>query len=324
MVNGTARLAGTLNVALINGYRPAVGDVFTIVEQQSLSGSFSQIQVEGSTVRANYASGAVTITVTSVADALLNISTRARVRAGEQSLIGGFIITGAEPKRVIIRAIGPSLSSRGVAGALADPALQLFDAAGEPMLFNDNWKDSQEKEIEETGLAPSADAEAAIVTTLEPRSYTAVVRGRDNTAGIGLVEVYDLSQRARSKLANISSRGFVGTGENVLIGGLITGGGTESMRVAVRALGPTLRGQGVSDPLRNPALQLRDANGSLLRENDDWKQSQQSEIEALGLQPTDELEAVVLATLPAGSYTAIIRGAGETTGVALAEVYDLN
>lgn len=212
---------------------------------QSFSGEFATIKVDGIGVQANYASGAITITITSVADRLLNISTRFRVLEGDNALIGGFIITGTEPKKVIIRGMGPSLGN--IAGRLKDPTLEPFNASGS-LAKNDNWKQSQQAQIEATGIPPGNDAEAASVRTLAPGNYTAVVRGKNDTIGIGLVEVYDLSQRANSKLANISSRGFVDTGDNGLIGGFIAGGigGGTNTKVVVRALGPSLKRPGNS------------------------------------------------------------------------------
>ena len=256
-------------------------------------------------------------------DSLLNISTRLRVQTGENALIGGFIITGSEAKQVIIRALGPSLGSQGVSGALADPTLDLFDGAGEPITSNDNWKDTQQAEIEASTIPPGHDAEAAIIRTLQPGNYTAVVRGKNDSTGIGLIEVYDLAQGAQAQLANISSRGFVETGENVLIGGLIVGSGRGDTRVAVRAIGPSLGSQGVNGALADPTLELVDANGTTVRANDNWKSDQQGEIEALGIQPSNDLESALVASVGASNYTAIVRGNGNTTGVGLVEVYNV-
>ena len=323
-VVGTATLGGTLNLALINGFVPRLGDVFEIIDPNAVSGSFAQINAEGFGVQANYAAGGITVTVTSVPDRLLNISTRLRVGTGENALIGGFIITGAEAKKVIIRAIGPSLASQGIGGVLENPTLELFDGAGEPIAFNNDWKDDQQGEIEESTIPPGDELEAAIVRTLPPGNYTAVVRGQGDATGIGLVEVYDLGAAAQSKLANISSRGFVEAGENVMIGGFIVGGGGEGTRVVVRALGPSLGNQGVEGALQNPTLQLVDANGSEIRANDDWKESQQTELEALQIAPVNDLESALIATLGSGNYTAIVRGSGDSTGVGLVEVYNVD
>ena len=256
---------------------------------------------------------------------LLNISTRLNVQTGENVLIGGIIITGAEPKKVILRAIGPSLGAQSVEGALQDPMLELFDNAGEPIATNDNWKLDEQTEIEASTIPPSDDAEAAIVRILAPGNYTAVVSGKNASTGIGLIEVYDLAQSASSQIANISSRGFVEAGDNALIGGFIAGGsdGGTPARVVVRALGPSLADQGVTGALADPTLELIDANGSTVRANDDWKTSQQIELEALGIQPTHDAESALIATLPSGNYTAVVRGNGDTTGVGLVEVYNV-
>jgi hypothetical protein len=238
--------------------------------------------------------------------------------------IGGFIITGSEAKKVIIRAIGPSLAAQDVAGVLEDPTLELFDGASEPIAFNNNWKDDQHGEIEQSTIPPSDDFESAIVGTLQPGNYTAIVRGSGDGTGIGLVEVYDLSQAAPARLANISSRGFVEIGENVLIGGFIVGGSGEGgARVVVRAIGPSLGNQGVEGALQDPTLQLLDSNGSEIFANDDWKDSQQAELEALNIQPSNDLESALIVTLSAGNYTAIVSGQSESTGVGLVEVYNV-
>ena len=253
---------------------------------------------------------------------LLNISTRLRVGTGENALIGGFIITGNEPKKVIIRAIGPSLGQQGVAGALQNPTLDLI-SGGKSIAFNDNWKQSQRKAIEESGVAPTHDLESAIVQTLQPGSYTAVMRGAGNTSGVGLVEVYDLAQGAQAKLVNISSRGLVQTGENVMIGGFITGGGGPT-RVMVRAIGPSLGAAGVQGALQDPTLDLVNANGVVVRSNDNWTESQQRQaIEDSGVKPSDERESAVIETLSGVNYTAVVRGVGGTTGVGLVEVYHI-
>jgi hypothetical protein len=252
---------------------------------------------------------------------LLNISTRARVQTENNVLIGGFIITGADPKKVLIRGIGPSLSSL-FNGALADPVLELFQG-NTRLASNDNWKDTQQLEIEATGISPSNDLESAIVRTLAPGAYTAVVQGRNSATGIGLVEVYDVNQTAISELANISTRGFVDAGDdNVMIGGLIIrpdGGG--SVTVVMRAIGPTLSNFGIGGPLQDPSLDLVNSDGIVLRSNNNWRDTQQAEIEALGLQPGDDREAALVQVVAPGNYTAIVRGNGNGTGVALVEVY---
>lgn len=411
-VNGAAAIAGNLDVWLVNGFTPAVGQTFRIVSANSFSGGFASIagpSQAGISV-SNDATG-VTVTITSVVagapvisspttvsgaqgetfsyqiaatnnptsfgamnlpDGLtvdhssglisgtpaqagnyvvpiaannaagsgqavltievggpviqqsqfLNISTRMRVQTEDNVLIGGFIITGTDPKRMIIRGIGPSLSSF-FGGVLADPTLELFQG-GTLLAMNDNWKTDQRAEIEATGVPPTNDFESAIVRTLAPGSYTAILRGNGNTTGIAVVEAYDLDQAANSRLANISTRGFVETGDNVMIGGLIIGppNGTSATAV-VRAIGPTLGVFGIPGALQDPTLDLVDSNGVVIRSNNDWMESQANEIIATGLQPTDDRESALVETLVPGNYTAIVRGFGNTTGVGLVEAYHL-
>ena len=254
--------------------------------------------------------------------ALLNISTRMQVLTGDQVLIGGFIITGTDPKMVILRAIGPSLTDFGVAGALADPVLELRALDGSVIATNDDWT-SNRTAIEATGLQPNKDLESAIVATLDPGAYTAIVSGTNGTTGVGLVEAYDLDVAAASELANISTRGFVATESNVMIGGFILGGESGSSDVLIRAIGPTLADFGVAGALEDPTLELRDVQGTLVGSNDNWMDSQKAEIEAIGLAPQADLESAILETLNPGAYTAIVAGADGGTGVGLVEVYRL-
>ena len=257
---------------------------------------------------------------------LLNISTRMQVLTGDSLPIGGFIVTGLSPKKVIVRGMGPSLAAFGVAGALADPTLELHAADGSVINSNDNWKDSQQAEIEATGLMPTNDLESAIVESLEPGAYTAVLGRNDYTTGVGLVEAYDLDQSVDSQLANISTRGFVDTGDNVMIGGFIIGPKqlgdfTLASTVVVRAIGPSLGDFGVANSLQDPTVELHDENGTMIAFNDDWKDSQQAEIEAAQLAPSDNRESAILIQVLSDPYTVIVRGKGDTAGVALVEVY---
>lgn len=252
----------------------------------------------------------------------LNVSTRMRVQTGENVMIGGFIVTGNAPKKVIIRAIGPSLANFGLSGVLADPTVTL-NGSGGAIASNDNWKETQQAAIQSSGVAPTDDSESAIMATLAPGNYTAVVQGKGQTTGVGLVEVYDLDTTADSKLANISTRGFVDTGNNILIGGFILGNGNSSAKVVVRAIGPSLSQFGISGALANPTLELRNSNGDLVRSDDNWKDSQQTEIQATGLAPSNDLESAIVATLPGGAYTALVSGKNATTGVGLVEVYQV-
>ena len=229
-------------------------------------------------------------------------------------------------KRVLLRAIGPSLAGFGVTDPLPDPILELHAEDGTLITTNDNWKDSPEMmDIEATGLAPSNDLESAIIKTLDPGLYTAVVTGKNGATGVGLVEAYDLDLGAASQLGNLSTRGFVGTATNVMIGGFILGGGGKDVSVVVRALGPSLTQFGVTGALADPTLELHDVNGTLVQSNDNWQAdpAQAALIEATGLQPTNDLESAIFQTLPPGAYTAIVAGKDDTTGVGLVEVYRL-
>ena len=257
-------------------------------------------------------------------DQFLNISTRVLVGGGDNVAIAGFIVAGSEAKNVIIRAMGPSLTGAGISNALQDPMLELHDSSGALIASNDNWKDTQQAEIQASGLAPADDRESAIVRTLPPGAYTAIVRGKDGAGGIGLIEGYDLGPSADSIFANISTRGFVGTGDNAMIGGLIVGGNGGGVNVVIaRALGPSLSNAGVQHALQDPTIELRDENGVLIDSNDNWKDRQQAVIERENLGPADDRESALLDVLPAGSYTAIVRGKNDATGVALVEFYNI-
>jgi len=262
---------------------------------------------------------------------LLNISTRLRVQTGDNVLIGGFIISGTDPKKVMVRGIGPSLSG-SVQDFLPDPLLELHDAVS-TLATNDDWKtrpdgSSQQAEIEATTIPPTNDLESALVRTLpaDNAAYTAILRGKNNTTGIGVLELYDLDATVDSKLANISTRGLVETGNNVLIGGFIPGNGVT--KVIIRAIGPTLVDAGVPDPLQDPTLELVNASGTSLATNDNWKtrpdgSSQQAEIEATTIPPNDDRESALVANLAPGNYTAVVRGKNNTIGIAVVEVYNL-
>jgi uncharacterized delta-60 repeat protein len=256
---------------------------------------------------------------------LANISTRAHVGRADAVEIGGFIVTGNAPKKVIVRAIGPSLASAGLIGSdiLANPFLELHDAAGAVIAQNDDWRNSQEAEITASGIPPANNAESAIVATLAPGSYTAVIQGRNGGEGIALAEVYDLDPAADSRLANISTRGFVKGGDQVMIGGFILRG-SENSTVIVRALGPSLASSGVTGALSDPTLAVYDQSGTIVALNDDWPDTQRRELQALGMGSASGHDSALIATLPPGSYTAIVSGAHDENGIALVEVYHLN
>jgi hypothetical protein len=247
-----------------------------------------------------------------------------RVQTGDNVGIGGFIITGSAPKRVLIRAIGPSLTGSGILNVLADPVLELHGPGTFATITNDNWKHTQAAEIEATGIPPTDDLESAIAATLVPGAYTAIVTGNGNTSGVGLVEVYDLNQAVDSKLANLSTRAFVSTGDNIVIAGFLLSDSATSDRVVVRGIGPSLTALGITNPLPNPTLELRDTNGALLVENNDWQDNavQAAEITAAGLAPNHNLESAIAATLPPGLYTALLSGLNSSIGIGVVEVYD--
>ena len=250
---------------------------------------------------------------------LVNISTRMRVGTKDNVLIGGFIIKGTQSKTVIVRAIGPSL---GVLGQLDDPYLELHDSSGSGVASNDDWQSgTQVNGLVASGVAPSQAKEAAMIVTLKPGSYTAIVSGYGNAGGVALVEVYEYDNNA-SRLVNISTRGVIGTGDQALIGGLIVQGGSKN--VILRAVGPSLAAT-TSGALADPTLELRDGAGNLISANDNYTQSAQySQILASGVAPSDARESGIRATLAPGNYTAVVRGANKTTGVGMVEVYDLD
>ena len=336
---GAAVFTSTKNVAGAGSY---TSDSFT----PTAAGTYRWVATYSGDANNNPAAGACNAANESVVvtgSQLLNISTRKQVLTGDNRLFGGFIIVGSEAKKVIVRGIGPSLTAFGVPGALADPTLELHDAST-TLATNDNWKikpdgSSQQAEVEATTIPPTNDLESAIVATLPAApassggaSYTAILAGNAGGTGIGVLQLYDLNQAANSKLANISTRGFVGTGDDVLIGGFIPGPSNRgSIKVVIRAIGPTLSAAGISGPLQDPMLELHDSNGGTLATNDNWKtrpdgSSQQAEIEATGIPPTDDRESAIIATVPPNDsgYTAIVRGVNSTTGIAVVEVYALN
>ena len=257
---------------------------------------------------------------------LTNISTRMQVGINDEVLIGGFIVKGSQsqPKKVIVRAIGPSLGAAGVPGAMADPTLELHDSTGATIATNDNWTAStQANAITASGLAPSDPHESAIIATLLPGSYTAIIRGVNSTTGIASVEAYDIDSTP-TRLVNISARGQVGINDQVLIGGFVVNG-SQSKNLIVRAIGPSLTNAGISGALADPTLELHDSNGNTLSTNNDWQSSSQaSQISASGFAPSNPKESAIMATLAQGAYTAIIRGANSSTGIGMIEVYDLD
>ena len=255
-----------------------------------------------------------------IASFLGNVSSRAFVQTGDSVMIGGFILTANTPKRVALRAIGPSLANVGVMQALPDPTLDLVNSSGTVVASNDDWR-SGGTDLIPLGLAPADSRESALIANLPADAYSAIVRGKGEATGVALVEVFDLDFN-NGRIANISTRARVETGEDILIGGFILVG-TNPSQVIVRAIGPSLAAVGVPDPLLDPVLELYDGNGSLIFMNDNWRSDQESQIIASHLAPADDREAAIVATLPAGGYSAIVRGANGSSGVALFEVYAL-
>ncbi len=260
-----------------------------------------------------------------VAHWLANLSTRVEVGSGDDASIAGFITRGGQMKRMLIRGLGASLVSSGIANALSDPVLELYDRDGVLIASNDNWEDNaNQQEIIDSGLAPTAESESVILLRVPSDDagipYTAVLRDANGTTGVGLIEVYDLDFGVGPNIQNISTRGHVNVGEGVLIGGTIVLG-SNSQDVIVRALGPSLP---VDGNLADPVLELYDENGALLRSNDNWRSDQEAEIEATTLQPANDSEAAIVATLSPAPYTAIVRGSNDTMGIALVEIYGLD
>jgi len=246
-----------------------------------------------------------------------------RVGAGDNVLITGFIVEGSANKRIIIRGIGPSLADFGVADPLLDPTLELNGSDGSVIATNDNWPgNANAVQIVTAGLAPSNPNESAILLSVAPGSYTAVLRGNGGSTGIGLLEVYDLDGDGPAKVVNISTRGFVLTGDNVMIGGLIIVGNRPS-QIVVRGIGPSLGNFGVPDVLADPLLELRDSNGVLIQANNDWRDTQEIALEKTGLAPTNNLESAILTSLAPGNYTVTVKGADGGTGNGLVEMYAL-
>ena len=253
-----------------------------------------------------------------------NISTRLQVGSGTDVLIGGFIIQGALPKRVAVRGIGPSLANVGLTGVLANPVIEVHDQTGAIVAQNDNWQVSDLRvDLIGSGLAASDPNEAALIAVLNPGSYTVVLQGAGGTAGIGLVEVYDLDGSKQSTLGNIATRGKVQGGDQVMIGGFIVLGDNGATTVVLRAIGPSLAAAGVNDALADPVLEVYDGNGNPISQNDDWQLGPDASfIQSHGLAPSDSHEAAVLVQNPAqGSYTAVLKGKNGGTGVSLIEAY---
>jgi hypothetical protein len=244
-----------------------------------------------------------------------------KTQTGDNVAIGGFIIEGSGPKKVIIRGVGPVLANFGLSGVLADPTLELHAEDGTVITSNDNWNEHRQ-DVLSTNNWPSYERESAIVATLNPGKYTAILRGVNDGIGIGLVEVFDVDPASMSRITNISTRGRVETGDNVMIGGFIIGG-DQPTKVIVRAIGPTLAQFSVPNVLADPTLDLYDSNGNRFAANDNWATDQPDEIANSGHVPDNPLESAIVRTLQPGAYTAIVRGNNSTSGNALVEIYNL-
>ena len=329
----------TVNVPIINDNKFDGNEAFTATLTAVAGGSIGTPQTTTVTIVETNPTPTPTPTPTATPTATptptptptpaqpLNISTRARVEIGDKVVIGGFIITGNAPKPVVLRGMGPSLAQAGVpaASVLNDPVLELRGSNGSLIMRNDNWKDDQRSQIEGTPFQPTDDRESVIVATLQPGAYTAILTGKSQTTGIGLVEIYDNDQTVDSQLANISTRAFVQTGDNVIIGGFMLGANNNPTRIAVRGIGPTLAQFGLSNVLADPTLELHDGNGTLLISNDNWQDDPTSaaQLTANGLAPQDPKESGIFTTLPPGAFTAILAGKNGGVGIGLVEIYNL-
>ncbi len=258
----------------------------------------------------------------------LNVSVRALVGTGSDVGFTGFINAGTAPKKVILRGMGPSLQQSGVTGVLPDPVLELHGSDGSLITSNNDWKENTaqaQTDIMNNQLAPPSDLESAIVSTLQPGSYTAILKGQGNATGVGLVEVYDVERTSASRLANISGRALVQTGNNLLFAGFVVGNNIGAAKVVLRGIGPSLTQAGVTNPLSDPTLEVRDSNAALVIANDNWQESssQAAQISAAGLAPSDPLESAIATSLLPGSYTAIVGGKNGGVGIGVVEVYNL-
>lgn len=250
-----------------------------------------------------------------------------QVETGSNVLIAGFIVAGTAPMDLVARGIGPSLSSAGITGALADPVLEIYDSSGALLTSNNDWQDdpAQAELLIAANLAPEDQKESGIAVTLPPASYTAIMAGQNQTTGVGLVEVYDNSHIANSQLRNISTRGFVLTFNDVMIGGFILGGNSNT-NVVIRGIGPSLSQFGLTPVLADPTIELRDGNGALVASNDDWQDDPDSASQLIfrGLAPSDPKESGIYASLPPGAFTAILAGKSSGTGIGLVEIYNVH
>lgn len=303
----------------------ATGETFTI--EHAVASDAGSYSVWVDNINGVGVSQAATLSFDYLPARIRNLSTRLRVETGDNVLIAGFILQGTEAKKVIVRAIGPSLQANGtpLPGRLPDPVLQLYNGDGNLIATNDNWRDTQKQEIIDSTIPPADDNESAIVATLDPGNYSAVVRGKNEATGIAVVELYDLDARPVAKAVNISTRGRVSAGDNVMIGGFILGGHNPA-KVLLRGIGPSLSVNGVplAGRLSDPLLELHNSEGALVAVNDNWRDGTPDEVEKTGAAPSDDRESAFVLDLAAGTYTVILRDAAGAEGVGLFEAYNLS
>jgi hypothetical protein len=312
----TVDASGALSPAVL----PAFDDILEYLAPQSFK---PRVQV-GSKMDLGAVESGGAGTPTPTPARCLNISTRGKIEGGNSVMIGGFIVSGTQPKKVLIRAIGPSLAAAGIAAPLLDPTLEVHLADGS-IITNDDWKTSQQSEIEATSLAPANDKESAIVGTFPPGAHTAVVKSANQTTGTAVIEAYDLEGSTLPTLANISTRGFVGSGNDALIGGFILGGTTGGAKIVIRGLGPSLVAAGISDALVDPTITIVNQNGVTLANNDNWQDDAAgaAAITSSGFAPKASAESAVVLQLPPASYTTILGSKTGAPGVGLIEIYNL-
>lgn len=321
-VAGTATLGGNLVVKTINGFTPASGDTVSALLYGSRTGTFASISSNAQVTLGADAAQVTTNGANPQGPRALNISTRLQIQSGDNALFAGFIVTGpaGSTKKVLIRGIGPSLAQFGVPGTIPDPFLELHSSGA--TITNDNWQQAPNANEIPNGFIPSDPRESVIIATLGPGNYSAILKGAHGETGVGLAEVYDLDPTSAAQLANIATRGLVQTGDTVLIGGFIVAG-TEPAKVLVRAIGPSLSAFGVQGALQDTTLEVHDSNGGAIS-NDNWRETDEAAITGTGIPPSHNNEAAVLAILAPGNYTAVVRGADDTTGIAVVEAYNLS
>lgn len=314
---------------------PSSGQILNLTPQDRLDLEAFLLTLSGSAVYSDpkwsnpfRPDGTITVIDTAPAPAqTVNLSTRMRVLTADKVGIGGFIVTGSAPKRVLVRALGPSLAQFGIPTFLADPTITLYGPTGFGPLLNESWRSTQETEIQATGLAPGNDVEPAMIVTLEPGAYTAVLSGANGGTGTSILEIYDLDFASASKLANISTRAFTGTADNIVIAGFTVGNANSVDHLVVRGLGQSLSAFGITQVLGDPALEIRNANGERLAANDNWTDDPEasSEVTNAFLEPADLRESAIVLTLGPGAYTALLSPStmsfANPLGVAVVEIY---